>query len=85
MQYDIFELATVIGSAVVPTLIGNAFFLPHHLLPQEDGKPSPQVAEVPEYPSTDSVDAGLGLRTPRGQNTCALDRDARERSAALSR
>jgi len=26
-------VAAVIGSAVVPTLIANAFFLPHHLLP----------------------------------------------------
>ena len=44
-QYS-YLVATVIGSAVVPTLIGNAFFLPHHLLPREDGKPSPQAAEV---------------------------------------
>jgi len=31
-QYSLLILA-VIGSAVVPTLIANAFFLPHHLLP----------------------------------------------------
>jgi glutathione-regulated potassium-efflux system ancillary protein KefC len=30
-QYS-FLIATVIGSAVIPTLIANAFFLPHHLL-----------------------------------------------------
>ena len=30
-QYS-FLVATVIGSAVIPTLIANAFFLPHHLL-----------------------------------------------------
>ncbi len=30
-QYS-FLVATVIGSAVVPTLIANAFYLPHHLL-----------------------------------------------------
>jgi Kef-type K+ transport system membrane component KefB len=30
-QYS-FLIAAVIGSAVVPTLIANAFFLPHHLL-----------------------------------------------------
>ena len=30
-QYS-YLVAAVIGSAVVPTLIGNAFFLPHHLL-----------------------------------------------------
>lgn len=31
-QYSLLIVA-VIGSAVVPTLIANAFFLPHHLLP----------------------------------------------------
>jgi Kef-type K+ transport system membrane component KefB len=30
-QYS-FLVATVIGSAVIPTLIANAYFLPHHLL-----------------------------------------------------
>ncbi len=30
-QYS-YLVATVIGSAVIPTLIANAFFLPHHLL-----------------------------------------------------
>ena len=33
-QYS-FLIAAVIGSAVVPTLIANAFFLPHHLLPSK--------------------------------------------------
>ena len=36
-------VAAVVGSAVVPTLIANAFFLPHHLLPAEE-KVSPAVA-----------------------------------------
>jgi glutathione-regulated potassium-efflux system ancillary protein KefC len=32
-------VATVIGSAVIPTAIANAFFMPRHLLPsQESGK-----------------------------------------------
>lgn len=44
-QYS-YLVATVIGSAVVPTLIGNAFFLPHHLLPREEGKPPRHVAEA---------------------------------------
>jgi glutathione-regulated potassium-efflux system ancillary protein KefC len=35
-QYS-YLVAAVIGSAVVPTLIANAFFLPRHLLPREDG------------------------------------------------
>jgi hypothetical protein len=32
-QYS-FLIAAVIGSAVIPTLIANAFFLPRYLLPQ---------------------------------------------------
>lgn len=35
-QYS-YLIATVIGSAIVPTLIANAFFLPHHLLRRRDG------------------------------------------------
>jgi Kef-type K+ transport system membrane component KefB len=38
-------VAAVIASAVVPTLIANAWFLPHHLLPRADesrkGEPAP--------------------------------------------
>lgn len=34
-QYSIL-VACVIGSAVIPTLIANAFYLPHHLVPGED-------------------------------------------------
>jgi glutathione-regulated potassium-efflux system ancillary protein KefC len=47
-QYSIL-VAVVIGSAVVPTLIANAFYLPKHLLPKsasdgsEPDKPSPAV------------------------------------------
>ncbi len=33
-QYS-FLVATVIGSAVIPTMIADMFFLPHHLLPQQ--------------------------------------------------
>jgi glutathione-regulated potassium-efflux system ancillary protein KefC len=36
-QYSIL-VATVIGSAVIPTLIANAFYLPKHLLPKPDGE-----------------------------------------------
>jgi Kef-type K+ transport system membrane component KefB len=35
-QYSIL-VAGVIGSAVIPTLVANAFFLPRHLLPQPAG------------------------------------------------
>ena len=36
-QYSIL-VAAVIGSAVIPTLIANAFFLPRHLLPKADAE-----------------------------------------------
>ncbi len=32
-------VAAVIGSAVVPTVIANAFYLPHHLLPKAEPEP----------------------------------------------
>jgi glutathione-regulated potassium-efflux system ancillary protein KefC len=38
-------VAAVIGSAVVPTLIANAFFLPRHLLPGPVAESTPQAAE----------------------------------------
>jgi glutathione-regulated potassium-efflux system ancillary protein KefC len=41
-------VAAVIASAVVPTLIANAWFLPHHLLPRAEGteKGEPAVARA---------------------------------------
>ena len=50
-QYSLL-VAAVIGSAVVPTLIANAFYLPRHLLPrragardvEEDRGPTPEIA-----------------------------------------
>jgi len=47
-QYSIL-VAGVIGSAVVPTLIANAFYLPHHLLPEPEPKEalSPAVSRTP--------------------------------------
>ena len=38
-QYTV-VVAGVVASAVVPTLIANAFFLPHHLLPKEELEPT---------------------------------------------
>ena len=53
-QYSIL-VATVIGSAIIPTLIANAFFLPRHLMPSETGQsvpaspePAPRGAEIAE-------------------------------------
>jgi glutathione-regulated potassium-efflux system ancillary protein KefC len=46
-QYSLL-VAAVIGSAVVPTLIGNAFFMPHHLIPPpEDEEIEPRL-EAPD-------------------------------------
>jgi glutathione-regulated potassium-efflux system ancillary protein KefC len=43
-QYSIL-VAGVIGSAVVPTLIANAFYLPRHLLPKSDENSSGSLAK----------------------------------------
>jgi Kef-type K+ transport system membrane component KefB len=45
-------VATVIGSAVIPTVVANALFLPRHLLPKDHTESqrstrAPQVSEVP--------------------------------------
>jgi Kef-type K+ transport system membrane component KefB len=43
-QYSLL-IAAVIGSAVVPTLIANAFFLPHHLLTHRGNGPAGEAEE----------------------------------------
>jgi Kef-type K+ transport system membrane component KefB len=43
-------VAAVIGSAVVPTLIANAFFLPHHLLRSEPNAPE-EKHDAQEHPA----------------------------------
>ena len=50
-QYS-FLIAAVIGSAVVPTLIANAFFLPHHLIRQAQAQALGEAASsVPAKPA----------------------------------
>ena len=44
-QYS-FLVATVIGSAVVPTMIANAFFMPRHLLPRRHEDSVDSVSQV---------------------------------------
>jgi hypothetical protein len=40
-------VAAVIGSAVIPTVIANAFYLPHHLMPQPGSeKPAAELQVV---------------------------------------
>jgi Kef-type K+ transport system membrane component KefB len=41
-------VAAVIGSAVIPTLIANAFYLPSHLLPEEEGTPKTAQSQAAE-------------------------------------
>lgn len=49
-QYS-FLIAAVIGSAVVPTLIANAFFLPRHLLRSHGPEPA-----VPAPPAATEIE-----------------------------
>lgn len=42
-------VAAVIASAVIPTMIANAFYLPHHLLPKT-ADPEPPPAQAPTAP-----------------------------------
>jgi Kef-type K+ transport system membrane component KefB len=52
-QYS-FLVATVIGSAVVPTMVANAFFMPRHLLPRhEEAEAGVGRVPVPELSSAD--------------------------------
>jgi glutathione-regulated potassium-efflux system ancillary protein KefC len=44
-QYS-FLVATVIGSAVIPTMIANSWFMPKHLLQRRDEKPAISLAEA---------------------------------------
>jgi glutathione-regulated potassium-efflux system ancillary protein KefC len=37
-------VAAVIASAVIPTIIANAFYLPRHLLPAADAEGDPAIA-----------------------------------------
>jgi hypothetical protein len=52
-QYSIL-VAGVIGSAVIPTLIANAFYLPRHLLPraEEEDHLAPTAAASPPATGT---------------------------------
>jgi len=54
-QYSIL-VAAVIGSAVIPTLIANAFFLPRHLLPKSES----------DDVSSERADAAGLKQAPRG-------------------
>jgi glutathione-regulated potassium-efflux system ancillary protein KefC len=54
-QYS-FLVGTVIASAVIPTMIANAFFLPRHLLPRAHPHPVSS-AEQPAQPATAAEEA----------------------------
>jgi glutathione-regulated potassium-efflux system ancillary protein KefC len=57
-QYSLL-IAAVIGSAVVPTLIANAFFLPHHLIGPADAAP----AETPKGATAGSASSVQAAET----------------------
>jgi glutathione-regulated potassium-efflux system ancillary protein KefC len=58
-------VAAVIGSAVVPTLIANAFFLPRHLLPKELTAPLPAAGgPATGRPASSEMAAGLERAGP---------------------
>jgi len=44
-------VAAVIGSAVIPTIIANAFYLPHHLLPDAASQPAEEEPVRPLRPA----------------------------------
>jgi Kef-type K+ transport system membrane component KefB len=50
-QYS-YLVAAVIGSAVIPTLIANAWFMPRHLLPAPESEPDQIVARPSDAPSS---------------------------------
>jgi Kef-type K+ transport system membrane component KefB len=54
-QYSIL-VAGVVGSAVIPTLIANAFYLPHHLLPE----PEPEQQTATQGGGTPPLRADVG-------------------------
>jgi len=55
-QYSLL-IAAVIGSAVVPTLIANAFFLPHHLIGPADAAPGEEAGAAKPAGATTSTPA----------------------------
>jgi Kef-type K+ transport system membrane component KefB len=63
-QYSL-VVAGVVASAVVPTLIANIFFLPHHLLPPEE-------LETSAHPS---VTAGHPTQGERGRTVPDVQKD----------
>jgi Kef-type K+ transport system membrane component KefB len=65
-QYSVL-VAGVIGSAVIPTLIANAFYLPHHLLPQPAGDDEAlAIAEFEDEPVSANGETGptRSIKTP---------------------
>ena len=50
VQYS-FLVATVIGSAVVPTLIANSFFMPKHLLNRDADEEIPSLSGSSSTPA----------------------------------
>lgn len=73
-QYSVL-VACVIGSAVVPTLIANAFYMPHHLIPGEDD------LEI----EAEEMGIGRSRRRSRRKEIANADRQASGSDANLHR
>jgi len=52
-QYSV-VVAGVVASAVVPTLIANAFFMPRHLLPEEESQATEPAGVTPQPPTANT-------------------------------
>jgi glutathione-regulated potassium-efflux system ancillary protein KefC len=48
-QYSV-VVAGVVASAVIPTLIANAFFMPRHLLPKDEQSEAAGAVDAPPVP-----------------------------------
>jgi glutathione-regulated potassium-efflux system ancillary protein KefC len=53
-QYS-FLVATIIASAVIPTLVANAFFLPKHLLPHKAAHAKPKLSQPRQVPQEEEA------------------------------
>ena len=56
-------VAVVIGTAVIPTMIANAVFLPRHLLLDDEGRDDPAEAIPPRHPEPEAQTTWAGSRS----------------------
>ena len=77
-QYS-YLIAAVVASAVVPTLIANAFFLPRHLLPTAAPERSLKIRSLTQRENPDDLHGSVRIRWISSSRTCFQPRsDANE-------